>query len=125
MGLRILLGLIFTIFGLNGFFMFLPMPAPSPEAGAFFGALVATKYFFPVLKTIEICCGLLLLSGYFVPLAITILAPITIHIFLFHLFLDQSGLVLGIAVVVLDAYLAYTYRDSFASVLTAKSEPKN
>ncbi|MCC6275366.1 MAG: DoxX family membrane protein [Leptospiraceae bacterium] len=122
LAVRILLGLIFTVFGLNGFFNFLPMPAPAPEAGAFFMALMATKYFLPVLKVTETVCGLLLLSDFFVPLALTILAPITINIFLFHTFLDRGGLIMAVAVVAMNAFLAYGYRNSYTGVLTAKAD---
>ncbi|MBE7411502.1 MAG: DoxX family membrane protein [Leptospiraceae bacterium] len=120
---RILLGLIFVVFGFNGFFNFIPSPPPAPEAGAFFGALFATKYLIPVLKTTEIVCGILLLSNYFVPLALTILAPIAINIFLFHVFLNNAGMPVAIAVVALEIFLAYSYRKNYSGVLTAKAEP--
>ena len=81
---RIFLGLIFFVFGLNGFLQFMPQP-PQPEAaGAFIGALAATGYMFPLIKGTEVVAGLLLLSGRFVPLALTLLAPIIVNIALFH-----------------------------------------
>jgi len=104
---RLLMGLIFFVFGLNGFFHFLPMP-PMPEgAGAFMMGLKGSGYFFPFLKGTEIVCGLLLLSGAFVPLAIIVLAPIVINIFLFHAFLAPSGLPLPIIIGLLEIYLAF------------------
>ena len=111
MGTRIVLGLIYTVFGLNGFLQFLPMP-PMPEgAGAFLGALVGTGYFFPVLKATEVLCGLLLLAGFAAPLALVILAPITIQIFLFHSMLTpgMQNLMLPIVMVALHAYTAKGY----------------
>ena len=96
LGARILLGLIFTVFGLNGFFNFIPMPPPEGAAAAYLGGLAASGYFFPVLKITEIISGLLLLSGRFVPLALLFLAPIVVQIFLMHAFLAPSGLPLAI-----------------------------
>ncbi|MEQ1664168.1 MAG: DoxX family membrane protein [Bdellovibrionales bacterium] len=104
---RILLGLIFVVFGLNGFFNFLPMP-PMPEAaGAFLGGLGGSGYFFPMLKGTEVLCGLALLSGGFVPLALIVLAPIILNIFMFHAFLAPSGLALPIVIGLLEIYLAF------------------
>ena len=80
---RILLGLIFFLFGLNGFFEFLPHTPPPAESEAFTAA-----YFFPFVKVIETICGALLLSNRLVPLATAISAPVVINILLFHLFLE-------------------------------------
>jgi uncharacterized membrane protein YphA (DoxX/SURF4 family) len=105
---RILLGLIFFVFGLNGFFNFIPVPPDMPEKlVAFSNGLLASGYFFPFLKGTEVLCGLLLLIGAFVPLAIVVLAPIIINIFLVHLFLAPSGLVMAIIIGILEIYLAF------------------
>ncbi len=120
---RILLGLIFFVFGLNGFFHFIPQPVPPAAAGAFAGALLATGYFFPLLKTVETLSGFLLLTGRFVPLALTLLAPIVVNIFAFHAFLLPGGLALATAVVVLEVFLAFRYRSAFAPMLKARVQP--
>ena len=124
---HVLLGLIFSVFGLNGLLMvvagrgFIPMPELPAEAGAFMGALAATGYFLPVLKIVEIVAGLLLLLRRFVPLALVLLAPVIVQIFLFHAFLEPSGLPLTIILVAIEAYLGFwVYRSSFAGVLAAK-----
>jgi uncharacterized membrane protein YphA (DoxX/SURF4 family) len=110
---RLLLGLIFFVFGLNGFLNFLPTP-PMPEAaGAFAGALAATGYMFPLIKGLEVIVGLLLLSNKFVPLALIVLAPITVNIVLFHVVLAPAGLALPVIIVLIHAYLAYTYKSVF------------
>ena len=126
---HVVLGLVFVIFGLNGLLMafagrgFIPMPELPPEPGAFMGALAATGYFLPVLKIVEIVGGLLLLIRRFVPLALVLLAPVIVQIFLFHAFLEPSGLPMGIVLVALEAYLGFgVYRGSFKSVLAAKPE---
>lgn len=87
---RYLLGLVYFVFGLNGFLQFIPVP-PLPEGAAnLMGAFASTGYFFPLLKGTEVIGGLLLLSGRFVPLALVVLAPITVQIFFFHAFLTPG-----------------------------------
>jgi uncharacterized membrane protein YphA (DoxX/SURF4 family) len=114
---RVFLGLVFTVFGLNFFLHFLPMPAAPPRAAAFAGALFASGYLFPLLKATEVAAGLLLLGGLFVPLALAVLAPIVINIVGFHLFLEPSGLPLPLVMLVAEIYLARTYRAAFAPML--------
>jgi hypothetical protein len=121
---RILLGLIFTVFGLNGFFHFLPQPPMSGPPAAFAGALFASGYFFPLLKGTEVISGALLLSGRLVPLALTVLAPVIVNIVAFHAFLAPSGLALPIVVVALEVFLAWSYRGAFRSVLQVHAEPE-
>ncbi len=67
--------------------------------------LLGSGYFFPFLKGVETLSGLLLLSGLFVPLALTVLAPIVINIILFHAFLEPAGLPLPIVIAILEVYL--------------------
>jgi hypothetical protein len=120
---RIVLGLIFTVFGLNGFLGFIPQPPAPAAAGAFAGALAASGYIFPVLKGIEIVAGVLLLARVAVPFALTVLAPIVLNIVLYHLFLAPGGLAIAIVVLTTELYLAWTYRTSFAP-LFAKTKPR-
>lgn len=118
---RLALGAIFTVFGLNGFLHFLPMPAPSGLSAVFMGGLGATGYFFPLLKGTEVVAGLLLLGNRYVPLALTVLAPIVVNIVAFHAFLAPAGIALPLVIVALGLYLAYTERAVFAPLLQAKS----
>lgn len=105
---RILLGLIFFIFGLNGFLNFIPQPLDLPEKlQTFTNGLMVSGYFFPFLKGTEVVCGALLLTGKFVPLALVVLAPIVLNIFFVHLFLAPSGLAIAILVCALETYLAF------------------
>ena len=89
---RWFLGLIYFVFGLNGFLNFLHMnPPPMPEAAmGFMKGIMGTPYFFPVLKGTETTCGFLLLTGLAAPLALVILAPITLQIILFHTFMTPG-----------------------------------
>lgn len=121
---RLLLGLIFFVFGLNGFFNFLEPPAMNQAAMDFMGALAATGYMLPAVKLVETIGGALLLAGIFVPLGLTILAPIIINIALFHVFLDSGMMVLAIVVLALEVFLAWAYAGSFRGVLAAKATPR-
>lgn len=122
---HLVLGLVFFVFGLNGFLQFLPIPELPEAAGKLMGALAETGYFFPVLKLTEVVAGALLLIRRFVPLALVLLAPIVVQIFLFHAVLTPGveNLVLPVVLVALEAYLGFVvYRDSFRSVLAAKPD---
>lgn len=114
---RLFLGLVFTVFGLNFFLHFLPTPPQPPRALAFAGALFGSGYLFPLLKSVEVVTGLLLLSGLFVPLALALLAPVVVNIVAFHLFLAPAGLPIPLAVLAAEIYLAWTYRAAFAPML--------
>jgi len=83
-GARILLGLIYFVFGLNGFLNFIPVPPMPEDVMKFMGGMMAAPYFFPLLKGSEVVCGLLLLVNRQVPIALIVLAPISLQIFLFH-----------------------------------------
>ncbi|MCB0411910.1 MAG: DoxX family protein [Bdellovibrionales bacterium] len=114
---RILLGLVFFASGLAGLLNLAPPPTELPEAlMTFTKGLEASIYFMPFLKLTEIFCGLLLLSGFFVPLALVVLAPIVINIFLVHAFLAPSGLPLAIILGLLTIYLAF-FAPPYASTI--------
>lgn len=118
---RLFLGLVYFVFGLNGFLQFLPAPPLEGAAGSFVGALAASGYFFPVLKGTEVLAGALLLTNAFVPLALVVLAPITIQIALFHTFLAPA-LALPLLLIGAQAFLAWTHRDAFRPVLARRIE---
>lgn len=121
-GARLALGLIFTVFGLNGFFHFLPQPPLDGTALQFIGGLAAAGYFFPLLKGTEVLIGLALLTGRYVPLALTVLSPISINIFAFHAFVAGSGLALPAVILALQIYLAWRHRAAYRTVLEAKAQ---
>jgi uncharacterized membrane protein YphA (DoxX/SURF4 family) len=122
---RIGLGLVFTLFGLNGFLGFLPQPPVPDAAGSFLGALAATGYMFPLIKATEIVSGVLLLSGRYVPLALTLLAPIVVNIVAFHIALAPAGMGMALVVLAVEIYLAWIHRDAFRGVLTPRSVSDN
>jgi putative oxidoreductase len=105
---RILLGLIFFVFGIAGLFNLLPPPKDLPEnMTTFMNGMMATGYFFPLLKGTEIICGAMLLIGAFVPLALIVLAPIVLNIILVHSFMAPEGLPMAILIGALEVYLAF------------------
>ncbi len=114
---QILLGLIFVVFGLNGFFHFMSMPQMSQPGVELMMALGKTGYFFTLLKLCEIIGGMLVLTGMSIPLGLLILAPITVNIFMFHLFLAPGGLLLGSMVLMLELVMIYLHRDIFMRLM--------
>ena len=114
---RILLGLIFVVFGSNAFFRFLPMPPPPPNlAGDFLKVFFASGYVY-VIGGFQVIGGLLLLIGRFVPLGLTILAGIIVNILVFHILMAPEGFGPAIVVTVLELFLVWRYRDAFAGLL--------
>lgn len=109
---RYLLGLIFTIFGTAGLLNLIPPPPDMPEKlMAFMNGIMAAQYFFPLLKTTEVACGVLLLSGFAPALALVVLAPISINILFVHLFLTPGfeNLIMPLAIIALHVLAATKY----------------
>jgi uncharacterized membrane protein YphA (DoxX/SURF4 family) len=121
---RLLLGLVFFVFGLNGFLQFLPTPPAPEKAMAFLGALATTGYMFPLIKSVEVIGGALLLSNRFVPLALAIVAPNVVNIVLFHAVLPPGGLAVALFVLALELFTAWSYRDAFAPLVRARTAPR-
>lgn len=118
---RLLLGLIFVVFGLNGFLNFLSMgPMPTGLAGQFIGALFLSHYFW-VVAALQIVGGVLLLVNRFVPLALVLLGPVIVNILLYHVFLNHAGIGLAIVVAVLWFVVFYGYRQYFAGVFVQRA----
>jgi uncharacterized membrane protein YphA (DoxX/SURF4 family) len=115
---RLLLGLIFVVFGLNGFLQFLHMPPPEGQAGAFIGAMFGSGYL-TVVFVLQLVGGALLLAGRFIPLGLTLLGPVIVNILLFHTFLAPAGLPLALVVSVLALVVLYGNRSAFAPLLKA------
>ncbi|MFP2903620.1 DoxX family protein [Pyxidicoccus sp. 3LFB2] len=120
---RVVLGLPFFVIGLGHFIPFMPpQPPPPPEALPFITGLMAAGYMMPLIKVIEVAAGLALLTNRFVPLALTLLAPIIVNIAGFHYTLAPSY-VMPTVFIVLGLYLAWSYRAAFAPMLRARVEP--
>jgi len=113
---RYFLGIAMLIFGANKFAGFMPAPEMSEKAGAFMGALVESGYIFPILGIVYIIIGLLLVTNKYVPLALTMLVPISINIVAFHLFLDPGGILFAAIIAILNAILMYANWDKFKTL---------
>ena len=118
---RLLLGLIFVVFGLNGFLNFINMgPMPSGLAGQFIGALALSHYFW-VVAALQVAGGALLLVNRYVPLALVLLGPVIVNIILYHVFLNSSGAVLAIVVVILWGIVFYSHRQYFSGIFVQRT----
>jgi putative oxidoreductase len=113
---RYLLGLIFLVFGLNGFLHFIPSPPPTGIAGQFLGAMFAS-HFLVVVFLLQIIPAVLLLVNRYVPLALVLLGPVIVNIVLFHAFMAPSGLPLASVVVVLWLLTAHSVKSAFKGLL--------
>jgi putative oxidoreductase len=112
---RLLLGLVFVVFGLNGFLHFIPMPPPTGTAAQFLGALFVSHYLVAVFL-LQLIPGVLLLINRFVPLALTLLGPVIVNILLFHISMNPAGLPLPLLVTVLWLVTAWSVRSAFAGL---------
>jgi putative oxidoreductase len=118
---RILLGLIFLVFGLNGFLNFLSMgPMPSGLAGQFIGALAMSHYFW-VVAALQVAGGGLLLVNRFVPLGLVLLGPVIVNIICYHVFLNPTGAVPAAVVTVLWFIVFYGKRQYFSGIFAQRT----
>lgn len=120
---RSLLGLIYLFFGLNFFLHYLPTPPPPAQPGAaesFLSGLFQAGYFFPMVKGLEVLLGGFLLLNFLTPLSLIVLAPISLNILLFHLFLAPANVSIAILIVVLHVFLFWAYRKNYQSIFDAK-----
>lgn len=123
---RVLLGLVFFVFGLAGLFNLLPPPPKEqmpPGLWEFSTAMQNTGFLLQLVKGTEVLVGALLLLNRFVPLALTLIAPVIVNIVAVHAFLAPSGLGLAIVLLGLELYLAWSYRSAFRPMLAAKVRP--
>jgi putative oxidoreductase len=118
---RILLGLVFLVFGLNFYFHFIPQQPMPGDAGAI-GMLMFTHGWFTFYGILYVVAGILLLVGRFVPLGLLLLGPIIVNILLFHITLAPSGIGPGLVCALLEIFLIYAYWPAFAGILRSHAE---
>jgi len=116
---RYLAGVIFLVFGLNGFLHFIPLPPPSGVAGEFMGALFVSHYW-TVIFGVQVMGGVLLLANRYVPLALALLGPVIVNILCFHAFMAPSGLPLAVFVAVLWALVFVDVRPAFSGLFESR-----
>src|SRR5271170_5736733 len=120
---RYLAGVIFLVFGLNGFLNFIPLPPPGGIAGQFMGALYASHYLW-VIFAFQVIAGVLLLVNRYVPLAVAFLAPVIVNILVFHALMAPSGLPLALFVAVLWAAIFIDVRPAFSGLFQSRLQPR-
>jgi putative oxidoreductase len=113
---RILLGLMVLIFGLNKFLQFMPMPPMPEEAAEFMGALVKSGYLMQAVAIVEIVTGIMLLINRFQALALVILFPVLLNAFWFHLFLDPAGIGGAFIAMAMNHFLFFANKESYKSI---------
>jgi hypothetical protein len=120
---RYLAGLIFLVFGLNGFLNFIPLPPPGGIAGQFMGALYASHYLW-VIFAFQLVAGVLLLVNRYVPFAVAVLAPVIVNILTFHALMAPSGLPLALFVAVLWALIFVDVQPAFAGLFQSRLQAR-
>ncbi|MDB9786531.1 hypothetical protein OAB57_00350 [Bacteriovoracaceae bacterium] len=118
---RLIFGLAFLIFGLNGFLNFMPNPPMTPEAGSLIGAFAKTGYFFPMIKIVEMVVGLMFLTNMFAALAAILITPVLVGITTIHLFLNPAGIPIMIVLHLLHGLISIGYRNYYRILFNAKS----
>jgi hypothetical protein len=116
---RILMGVVFVFFGLNGFLQFLKAPLPTGLAGQFLMALFQSRYVW-FICAVQIVGGVLLLVNRYVPLALALLGPVIVNIILYHLLLNPAAAQLAVVVTILWFFLFYRYRANFSGLFVQK-----
>lgn len=117
---RYLLGLMFTIFGLNGFLQFIHQPPPTNPLALQFFVAISSSHFSAFFFAVQLVAGLLLVSGYFVPLALVLLAAEIYNILAFHLTMAPAGIGPGLLAALLWLLVFLQHRRNFDEVLSAK-----
>jgi putative oxidoreductase len=120
---RYVAGVIFLVFGLNGFLHFIPLPPPEGVAGQFIGALYVSHYLW-VIFAFQVIAGVLLLVNRYVPLAVAMLAPVLVNILTFHALMAPSGLPLALFVTVLWALVFIDVRPAFSGLFQSRLQPR-
>jgi len=116
---RLLLGLIFLIFGLNGFLNFIHAPLPNGAAGTFLGVLFSSHYIV-LVAGVQVIAGILLLIDQYVPLALVLLAAMIANILMYHATMNPAGFPLAIIVTILWIIVASRFRAHFAPIFVRK-----
>lgn len=114
---RIILALFLIVLGSNGFFNFLPYPEMSDSANAFMGAINSAKFIFPLIGLVEIISGFMLLTKKAVPLALILVFPILTNAMIFHISLNQEGMLFAAICFLCNILLIYHHRKSYSVLI--------
>jgi hypothetical protein len=117
--LKILLGLVYVVFGLNYFLHFIPVPPMSGLSAQVMGVLAGSGWM-TIVKVLEIALGAMLLANFYAPLALVLLAPITVNIVVFHALIHPEGLPMGIVLLIIHVILLFLHKSYYQGMLRAK-----
>jgi uncharacterized membrane protein YphA (DoxX/SURF4 family) len=118
--IRVLLGLLFLFGSVSYFLHLFPVPEMQGKVKTFNEGLAASGYIFPLVKALELLCGIAFVSGFFVPLATVVIFPIVVNIFLFHALVDTTGVPVAVFVLFANLFLAYSNKEKYAPLFSAK-----
>lgn len=119
---RILLGLMFVVFGLNGFLHFIPQPPMPPGLALQYLSVLSASHYMDVVFAIQLLAGILLLANRFVPIALVLLGPVLVNILMFHALMAPAGLPPGLVALALYLVVFYRFRAAFAGVFAMREE---
>jgi uncharacterized membrane protein YphA (DoxX/SURF4 family) len=117
---RTLMGLLFLFGSIAVLFKLMPQPELTGNVKIFMDGINASGYLMNLIKITELLCGIAFVTGYFVPLASVVIAPVIVNIFLFHVFVDTSGLLVSILLVLANSFLAYSNWEKYKPILAAR-----
>jgi uncharacterized membrane protein YphA (DoxX/SURF4 family) len=118
--IRLLMGLLFLFGSITFLFQLMPQPELTGNVKLFMDGMNATGFMMPLIKVTELLCGIAFVTGFFVPLASVVIAPVIINIFLFHTLVEPSGFPVGVFLVVANLVVAYSHREKFLPILKAR-----
>ncbi len=118
--LRLLMGGLFLFASISVLFNLIPQPELTGNVKTFMDGVNATGYLMTLIKVTELVCGLAFVTGFFVPLASVVIAPVIVNIFFFHLFVDRSGLAVALFLVAANSIVAYSNWDKYRPMLAAR-----
>lgn len=119
--MSVLVGLVFIFASLTFFLNLVPPPEMAGKEKVFFDGLIASAYILPVTKTFELLCGIALVTGRYVTLAVVVIFPIAVNILCVHIFVNNEGLPVAIPLFLGILFLAYAHRENYKTLFTAKS----
>jgi uncharacterized membrane protein YphA (DoxX/SURF4 family) len=114
---RVLLGLVFVVFGSNIFLHFIPMPPQKPSLATDFSKALMESHYMYVVGFCQVAGGLILLIGRYIPLGLTLLSPVIVNILCFHIFMEHTGWQVASVVAALALFLLWRHRSNFAGFL--------
>lgn len=119
--IRIIFGLMLLGFAVSGLLNLMPAPQYAGEANDFMNALIKTGYIMVIVLLLKLLVGISLLINRFVPLALVLFMPISVNMFLFHLFLDIASIPPALVILILNSYLLFAYLEKYKPFLEAKN----